>query len=310
MGTEATLDQLLAGGSGPILQPVGRKESELDALLGLGGVAEPPAAPKTQGQLRHEQELEESKGSLKRENQVLGTELAAARGQIQRSQQAIYGMMIFSGLMAIGIALMWLWVRATPSRALEQAFRIINYRENKALSANAIVLDEWSKRMDGLTTKVAQNPGLTDEERAERLKTLAALKGQSEALKEGFVKQLSENEKERGISGGFSYRDPYLKREINLSEEHGGLIDLDKLKEEVRQNANLDATLGSLEEAMRNPIPLREQVRQQAVTEKREGTLQTIDLSKGLAGGPQAPGKQELRLPAGPDPSNSRTEVQ
>jgi len=309
VSNEATLDQLLAGGPGltPI-PPCGGGESALDVILKGTPKAESAQEPKSAGQIRHEQELEESKGVLKRDNQALMSALSATRGQLQRSQQAVYGLLIFSGLMAAGTGLMWLWVRATPSRALGQAFQIINYRENKALSANAIVLDEWSKRMDSLTTTVAQLPNISDEERAERLKTVGALKAQSDALREGFVKQLSENEKERGLSGGFSYRDPFLKREINLAEEHGGLIDLEKLKDEVRQNANLDATLRSLEEAMKNPIPLREQVRQQAVTEKREGTLQTIDLTKGLAGANQ--GNGSLRLPAGPDTQSSRVEVQ
>ena len=265
------------------------------------------------GKAAHDERLAESKGALKREAQAQAERIEVLEGVLQRGTALNFGLMVVAGLALALAAGMWVWTRAGTARAMEQAFRIIAYRENRALSANAIVLDEWAKRMDALITKVGQDPNLAPEEREKRLRTLAALKKESEVLRGGFLRQLSENEKESAVTGGFSYRDPFLKREVNLAETMGGRIDLDALKDEVRKNANLDATLKSLEATMVNPIPLEEQVRQQAVQERRDGTLQSVDVSQGVdlskgfpTAGPGAP----LKIPTGPNPNTSRVEVQ
>ena len=284
--SELTLDELIGGGKAAISAPAetGNQEGELDRLLG----GQEKKSARTEAR---EAKPEESKGSLKRELSASQTELRDLRGQLERSQRVVWALVIGCGALLLGMGGIFLYARMGRARQLEEAFRIIHYRENRALSANVIVLEDWAKRIDGLIAKVAQKDGLDENERAERLKTLSALKGQADNLKDGFLKQLSENEKERNGGGGFSYRDPFLKKEIALEEENGGKIDLEKLKAEVRQAANLDATMQNLEEAMLNPLPLSEQVRQQANAERQEGSIDSVDLTKGLAGA-KAPGVQ------------------
>ena len=287
-----------------LLAPVtaAKPEDELDAILG-----QKKSAPSSGGKAAHDERLAESKGALKRETKVQAERIEALEAVTQRAATMNFGLVVITGLSLLMAGGMWVWARAGTARAMEQAFKIISYRENRALSANAIVLDEWAKRMDALIARVGQDQALSPEEREKRLRTLAALKKESEALRGGFMRQLSENEKESSVTGGFSYRDPFLRREVNLAEAMGGRIDLDALKEEVRKNANLDATLKSLEATMVNPIPLEEQVRQQAVMEKRDGTLQSIDISRGFQ--VPTPGV-DLKVPTGPNPSTSRVEVQ
>jgi len=192
--------------------------------------------------------------------------------------------MMICGAQLLGVGAVVLWAQTQDARSLARAFKIIHYRENRALAANAVVLDEWDKRIENLAGAVAGIDGMQDDERAERVKTLNALRAQAQHLRTGFMQQLAENEKERNVGGGFSYRDPYLKREIDLNEEMGGKIDLEKLKEDVKKSANLDQTMKSLEEAMLNPVPLSEQVRREAEAQRQTGTLSSVDLTKGLAG--------------------------
>ena len=286
---ESTLDELLRGAKSADSVPVETEDQdgELDRLLG----DQEKKSAKTEAR---EAKLEESKGSLKRELSASQAEIKDLRGQLERSQRVVWALVISCGVLLLGMGGTFLYAKMGRARQLEEAFRIIHYRENRALSANVIVLEDWVKRIDGLIAKVAQKDGLEESERTERIKTLTALKNNAENLKEGFLKQLSENEKERNGGGGFSYRDPFMKKEIAIEEDNGGKIDLEKLKAEVRQAANLDATMQNLEEAMLNPVPLCEQVRQQANGERQEGSLDSVDLTKGLAGanstGIQMPG--------------------
>lgn len=284
-------------------------EDDLDAALRQAQAprqAAGPGRPST-SLSPHDERLAESKGVLKREARAQAARIATLEGVVQRGTALSFGLLVVTGLSLLVAGGTWVWSRAGTARAMEQAFKIISFRENRALSANAIVLDEWAKRMDSLIAKVGQDQNLAPEEREKRLKTLSALKKESEALRGGFLRQLAENEKESTVTGGFSYRDPFLRREVNLAETMGGKVDLDALKDEVKKNANLDASLKALEATMANPIPLEEQVRQQAVQERRDGTLQSIDISRGFAS--PTPGV-DLKIPQGPNPSTSRVEVQ
>jgi hypothetical protein len=167
------------------------------------------------------------------------------------------------------------------------------------------VLDEWDKKIKALLAKVAEDQNIAPDEREKRIRTLNALMTQLETTESGFMRQLSENEKESSVSGGFSYRDPYLKREINFADEMGGKVDLDAIRDEVRKNANVDESMKSLEAMMTSPVPMEEQVRQEAVLQKQQGTLKSIDLTKGIPGAGNV-----NNLPTGPNPNTSQVEVQ
>ncbi len=280
----------------------------LDALLGLGvepstdpGLSQThsesnPEKARSCREIGREERGAASRGELKRVNSALQEQLSLANNRLRKANLAVKSLLIACAGIALGATGVYFWTRAADVRALERAFRVIHYREERAISANAIVLEEWSQKMERLLARVAAMPEIQEDERARRVQTLSALKNQAAALRDGFLKQLQENEKERQGGVGFSYRDPFLKREIQMSEANGGVINLDQLKEEVRANANLDATMRSLEEAMANPVPLLEQVKAQAEQAKKDGTLTSIDLSKGLAGG-GLPGAQPV--PAG-----------
>lgn len=262
-------------------------EADLDSLL--VSPRKKQDEPPTRAEQR-EEAREASRRELKRQGRELTEEVIALRGKFQRAHQLNWVMLVACGALLLGMGGTYLYARMNTARALEQAFRIIHYREERALSANAITLEEWSKRIENLISKVAQREGIPDDERQERFKTLTALKSQAESLRDGFLKQLAVNEKERNVGGGFSYRDPFLKKEVSLNEANGGMIDLNALKEEIRKNANLDATMVNLEEAMLNPIPLHEQVRQQASLERKDSNLASVDLTKGLAKAKGEPG--------------------
>jgi len=260
--------------------PTQSAEEDLERIL----QSEEPGGRRSAGQIRHEEKSAATNGALKRERDQAISERDQANGRFARSQRAVWALMMICGAQLLGVGAVVLWAQTQDARSLARAFKIIHYRENRALAANAVVLDEWDKRIENLAGAVAGIDGMQDDERAERVKTLNALRAQAQHLRTGFMQQLAENEKERNVGGGFSYRDPYLKREIDLNEEMGGKIDLEKLKEDVKKSANLDQTMKSLEEAMLNPVPLSEQVRREAEAQRQTGTLSSVDLTKGLAG--------------------------
>jgi hypothetical protein len=299
---EANLDALLT--------PPPSDEAVLNALLNPDQEPASPGKPVAQGkkpsaQEAHDERLEASKGALKRENAALAEDRDKWKGRAERSHKVVMGALIFGAVMATLAAGMYLWARASVPRAMETAFRIISYREDRALSANALVLDEWDKKIKALLAKVAEDQNIAPDEREKRIRTLNALMTQLETTESGFMRQLSENEKESSVSGGFSYRDPYLKREINFADEMGGKVDLDAIRDEVRKNANVDESMKSLEAMMTSPVPMEEQVRQEAVLQKQQGTLKSIDLTKGIPGAGNV-----NNLPTGPNPNTSQVEVQ
>lgn len=255
-----------------------------------------PAAPSTSAKPAHQERWTETNGQLKRSVASLEGQVEALTGQRDRATRVMYAALGVAGLSLVLAGASYLYTKGQVPRALESAFRIIHYREKKALSANALVLDDWLKKIESLSAEVSTKEGIPEEERQDRLKTLGGFKAQAQALRDGFVRQLEASEKETSIGGGFSYRDPYLRKEIEFSDESGGKIDLEALKNEIKTAANLDATMKSLRDAMLDPIPLSEQVRRQAEADKKDGQLPTMDLTKGLAG--QGPSKLNgLNLP-------------
>lgn len=279
--TMKELDDLLSG------EKPGVGALELDDLL--------EGKPKSNGQLKHQEQLDESKGALKRQVQALEAEKESLLIGNQRKERLIKILGGACTLLALATAGMWLYARASGVRSLESAFKMIHYREGKALGANAIVLDEWGKGISQLLEEIRSVPGISEEERALRIRTCEAGQHKAEALRDGFLAQIKENDRERGVGAAFNYKDPFLKKEIRLAEENGGEIDLEKLKEEVKSAANLDATMKAMRESMLSPVPMAAQVKNEAA--EQGDALKKAGLPAPKVGQDLLPGAGTPQLP-------------
>lgn len=264
---------------------------DLDSLLS------PTPAPKaSDGYTEHLK----GKAALNRINQGLEATVKDLEGRLAKSFWWVR--VLSSGIMlaVLGLAGMVFYIKGDRVRRLQEAFEIIHYRETKALGANAVVLDEWVKAIEGIEKKVQALEGITPEEKSLRMRALAGARGQADTLRKQFLTTMEEAERERGKGASFVYRDPYLKREIKLDEESGGILDLDKLRAEIKEATRLDESTKGMEVAMLSTVPLSDQVRIEAEKQRT---------SAASAGDPDPiPGLQlpasaasPLRLPGAPE---------
>ena len=242
MGHKLTdLDALLSP-SAPT--PVQHGMDALDAVLGSEIKPAPAEEPK-------------GKAKLNGENQTL----TAANARLTMFVRVFAG--VSAGMLLV-IGALILYIRGTDARKFREAFEVLAYREGRTLQANAIVLAEYGSKLSVIRDKVAKLPSITEEERTIRLRALTSTLDSSDNLKEGFVKLMKDNERERGKGASFEYIDPFLKRPIKFDQELGGEISLDKLRDEVKAAAKMDEAMKELETAFLDPIPLAEQMRAEA----------------------------------------------
>lgn len=237
------------------------------------------------------------KAKLNRENQVLTAQNQKLQGLV-KILAASTALMIF---VALGLVL---YMRGAQKRAFREAFQVLHYREKRTLQANAIVLAEYADSLRQLQQDVKGFPGISEEERAIRNRAMAATVEQADKLRDGFIKMVKDNDRERGKGATFEYRDPFLKRPINFDSELGGEISLDKLREEVKTAAKMDEATKELRAVMLNPTPIADQMKVEA---KRQDAPVVDEAGRDIprlpqgAGALQAPGQAPaLRLPGLP----------
>lgn len=238
------------------------------------------------------------KATLNRLNQDLEATVQDLQGRLAKAFWWVRILGSVTMLAVLGIAAMAFYVKGDRVKRLGEAFEIIHYRETKALGANAVVLDEWVKAIEGIERKVQTLEGITPEEKALRLRALMGARSQAETLQKQFLTTLEESERERGKGASFVYRDPYLKREIKLDEESGGVIDLNKLREEIKETTRLDESTKGMEVAMLSTVPLADQVRMEA--EKQRNTAGATGQPDPIPGLQAPAGVAPLQLPGAP----------
>lgn len=238
-----TLDALLA--------PPTPAPSDLDALL-----AGPTAAP-AQPEVIEATDEPKGKARLRSENQALlvNQDRLLRLVKITATVAAVFAIAFFAAVM---------YARGANARARRWAFEVLHYREKQTVSANAIVLTEYSQQLTSIRNAVKDYQGISEEERAIRLRAIDSTLSESDKLAAGFVKIVKDNDRERGKGATFEYKDPFLKRPIDFDAENGGEISLDKLRDEVRAAAKMDEAMKELRAAMLNPMPLADQMRAEA----------------------------------------------
>lgn len=271
-----TLDALLA--------PPNPVTSDLDALL--AGPTSSPAKPEAA------EATEEPKGKarLRNENQTLlaNQDRLLRLVKIMATVAAVFAIAFFAAVM---------YARGANARARRWSFEVLHYREKQTVSANAIVLTEYSQQLSSIRTAVQEFQGITEEERVIRLRAIDATLSQSDTLAAGFVKIVKDNDRERGKGATFEYKDPFLKRPINFDAENGGDISLDKLRDEVKAAAKMDDAMSELRKAMLNPMPLADQMRAEAARQGAPVMDQSGNILPSDAQGPQPQGLPGMNLP-------------
>lgn len=242
------LDVLLAGGTVPTAGA-----SPLDAAL---ADAETPRLTASE---EPESPAQKSRAKLRGENQAL-------QAQAARQQKVIRVLAMTSGALALVAICTIFWARAQGARKLEQAFRIIHYRELGAVDANAVVLDDYASRLQKIADKVkALPPGfISDNERLVRLKACLTTIGEAKSLRDAFIQQAKQSQAQVGSGGSFQYIDPFLKRPVDFDDAQGGEVDLDKLRAEIQKETHMDEAMESMDHAMTSPVPLADQMTAEA----------------------------------------------
>jgi hypothetical protein len=285
------LDALLGEAYARNGQGGGRSENrgdDLDRELASASAA-PKASGSGKGKDRHEEDRLATNGELKRENRALRelAESAVARERRQAGFSKTLAWVCLGLLACNGITI--LYVKSQERRSLEKAFRLIDSRERKFLLGNVMVLDRFAAGLDTIAASVVSLDSIDDEERKYRIRTIQAVKEQNAALEQMYKNRLQEAETERNRGPEFSYRDPFLKKEIDLSDAQGGAIDMDLLAKEIGQNYDIDGTVKSLKDSMMSPIPLAEQLRQSAekrkALESANGRLMQEGVQPGMPSG-------------------------
>lgn len=277
--TAAKLDALISTG--------GSAESRLDEIL--AGGKEPSDSSKGKGKARlnaENQSLQEANDILAAQNKRMAVFVKVAAG--------------LCGLLGIVIGCLLLRQSGLEAKMLRKAFEVLNYREARTLQANAIVLSEYTQGLERIRDQVNSLPNITEDERQVRLQAMARTIAQANSLRDGFLKLVQDNEKERGKGISFEYKDPFLKRPINFEQELGGEISLDKLRDEVRANARMDEAMKDLGSAMLDPMPIADQIRAEA--KRQNAPVVNLDTESSPATQPlQLPGvNQALGKPSDP----------
>jgi hypothetical protein len=264
-------------------------KSELEKIIGSSPVSDLEALNNILGKTSEMKDVptqdSPGKAALKRENADLrnrNRELEALTLNQNRLVKVVISLCVALTVAGTG---MWFYSRATFNRAVETAFQILHYREEKVLTAHATVLEEWINQVSKMVPEIKLIGGISEEERLIRVGTCETGIERAKELMNGFQMQIKENDRERGVATGFNYKDPFLKREIRYSEKNGGEIDIEHLKGEVRKAANLDQTMKAMREAMLSPIPLAAQVT--AELEEQNAALNRLKM----------PGQQPLLNP-------------
>ncbi len=262
------LDEILAGGSEQIESTKGKGKAKLNA---------------------ENQSLQQANDLLAAQNKRMAMFVKVAVG--------------ICGLLGIIIGCLLLRQSGLEAKMLRKAFEVLNYREARTLQANAIVLSEYTQGLERIRDQVNSLSTITDDERQVRLQAMARTIAQANSLRDGFLKLVKDNEKERGKGISFEYRDPFLKRPINFEQELGGEISLDKLRDEVRANAKMDEAMKDLGAAMLDPMPIADQIRAEA--KRQNAPVVNLDTESSPATQPlQLPGvNQALGRPSGPLPA-------
>lgn len=274
--------------------------SDFDALLSTPPEAAKPSAPSLDELLvAPPAPATENKGKarLNRENQVLGEQNLKLQGLV-KILAASSAVLIF---VVLGLVL---YMRGAQKRAFREAFEVLHYREKRTLQANAVVLAEYADNLRKIQQEVKGLPGITEEERATRNRAMDATVEQADKLRDGFIKMVKDNDRERGKGATFEYRDPFLKRPINFDAELGGEISLDKLREEVKNAAKMDEAMKELRSVMLNPTPIADQMKVEA---KRQDAPVVDENGQDIPRAQQGPGAlpmpgqaPTLRLPGLP----------
>lgn len=271
-----TLDALLA--------PPTPASCDLDALL--AGPTSAPAKP----EVAEVADEPKGKARLRGENQALiaNQDRLLRLVKILATVAAVFAIAFFAAVM---------YARGANARARRWAFEVLHYREKQTVSANAIVLTEYSQQLSSIRSAVKEFQGITEEERAIRLRAIDSTLSQSENLAAGFVKIVKDNDRERGKGATFEYKDPFLKRPINFDAENGGDISLDKLRDEVKAAAKMDDAMSELRKAMLNPMPLADQMRAEAARQGAPVMDQSGNILPPDAQGPQPQGLPGMNMP-------------
>ncbi len=270
--------------------------ADLDALLQAPAVA--AATPGEQAPVN------KGKAKLNAENQALTAQVGKMQSLI-KVLVAVVGALVF---VVLGLIL---YNRGTEKVAFRRAFEVLHYREKRTLQANAVVLSEYTENLGKIQSDVRGLPGITEEERATRLRAMETTVSQAQNLKDGFIKMIKDNDRERGKGSTFEYRDPFLKRPINFDAEMGGEVSLEKLRDEVKAAAKMDEAMKELRAVMLNPVPIADQMKVEA--KRQDAPLldeNGRDLPRAM---PQPPGalpgpgqaSPTLRLPGLPRPGGS-----
>jgi hypothetical protein len=285
------------GGLDAFLDGVGAKPAtdSLDALI------QADAAPKSAGKARHEAALEASKGELKRANDALQAKLADFEARDRRWLGLVKTLLIILVALMVTNGLTYLYTKTQDRRSLERAFRIIDNRESRFLMGNIMVLQRFGAGLDGIAAKAIGVDGIDDDEKKFRVKTIQTVKVQNAGLIQMYQTRLQEAEADRNRGPQFSYKDPFIKREIDLAETDGGRIDPKTVEDEIAKQYDLEGTFRSLSESMTSPIPLADQLRESSDKRKAlEAMKDMIQKQAPLKGGmPALPGAPALGPDAG-----------